>query len=131
MAAARDPHEPTVEVLRRLVADAARLLRAYRDLLRVQVRATGRDLAVAGLLAGAALVLAVLVPVLAVVVLILVLALWLPAWLAVLGVLVLVAATSAGLAALGVRRLRRRRAAWAAQVGGELRWLRGLFHRES
>jgi uncharacterized membrane protein len=130
MTAARDPHESTLEVLRRLVADAARLVRAYRAALRAQVRATGRDLAVAGLLAGLALVLAVLVPVLAVAVLILVLALWLPAWLAVLGVLVLVAGASVGLALLGLRRLRRRRAAWAAQVGGELQWVRGLFHRE-
>jgi uncharacterized membrane protein len=130
MTTAPDPEPPTPEVLRRLAADVVRLLRAYRDALRVQARAAGRDVVVAGLLAGAALLLAALTPALAVAVLVLVLALWLPAWLAVFSVLVVVLAASAGLVALSLRRLRRRREAWTAQLSGELRWLRGLFQRE-
>ncbi|MDR7481777.1 MAG: phage holin family protein [Armatimonadota bacterium] len=130
MATAPEP-QPTAEVVRRLVADVVRLLQAYRDALGAQARATRRDIAMASLMTGAALALAALVPALAVAALILVLTLWLPAWLAVLGVLVLVLATSAGLVALSLRRLRRRRAAWSSQVGEEVRWLRNLFHRES
>ena len=123
--------ESTAEVVRRLIADIARLIQTYGREIRAHARGFGRDIAVAAAMIGAALVLGILALGLTVAAMVLVAAIWLPGWLAamaVLGVMIVAVALLVGLAA---RRVRRRRAAWSARVEEEVRWLKSLFPRES
>jgi len=124
-------HEPVGELVRRLIADVARLIQLYGAAVRDHLRGLGRDMATAALLIGAALVLGVFAMGVLVAGLVLVATLWLPGWLAALAVLGVMLAVMAILIWIGVRRVRRRRAAWTARVAEEVRWLRSLFPRES
>jgi hypothetical protein len=119
--------EPTGQVLLRIASDLAALLRLYGRALQDHARGLARDVALAAVLIGAALVLGVFVLGLTVVTVVLVVALWLPAWAAALLVLAATATVSVTIVMIGLRRVRRRRAAWAAQVAEEVRWLRSLF----
>jgi hypothetical protein len=123
--------EPTGEVLRRLAADLAALAQFYRDEIRAHYEGLARDALRAGLFIGAALALGFFALGLLVATLVLVVAIWLPGWLAALAVLVVVLLVIALLVLVGLNRVRRRRAAWAARVEEEVRWLRSLFARES
>lgn len=123
--------ESTGEVLRRIAADVAALLRLYGRALQDHTRGLARDVAVAAALIGAALILGVFALGLIVATLVLVVAVWLPAWAAALVVLGATAGISAAMVFAGVRRVRRRRAAWAARMAEEVRWLRSLFPTES
>ncbi|MBI3998066.1 MAG: phage holin family protein [Armatimonadetes bacterium] len=123
--------EPTGELVRRLIADVALLIQLYGRAIREHLRGMGRDVARAAVMIGAALVLGALAIFVAIVTLILVLDIWLPGWLAALIVLVVMLAATAVLVWAGIRRVRRRQAAWSAQVAEEIRWLRSLFPRES
>lgn len=127
----RSSPEPTGELLRRLVSDVAALLHLYGRALQDHTRGLARDVAVAAALIGAALVLGVFALGLVVATLVLVVALWLPGWAAALVVLGAIAVLSTGLVFTGIRRVQRRRAAWAARVAEEVRWLRSLFPTES
>jgi ABC-type multidrug transport system fused ATPase/permease subunit len=123
--------EATGELLRRLAADLTALVRLYGRAVREHVSGMARDLATAALLIGAALILGVLALGLAVALVVLVVALWLPAWLATLVVLASIVIAMAALVLVGTRRVRRRRAAWAARMAEEIRWLRSLFVSEN
>jgi hypothetical protein len=123
--------EPTGEVLRRLAADVAALLRLYGRALQDHSRGLVRDVAVAAALIGAALVLGVFALGLIVATLVLVLAVWMPAWAAALVVLGATGGIAVLIVVVGIGRVRRRRAAWAARVAEEVRWLRSLFPTES
>jgi ABC-type multidrug transport system fused ATPase/permease subunit len=123
--------EPTGELLRRLAADLAALVRLYGRAVRDHLRGMARDVAIAALMIGAALVLGIFALGLAVALVVLVVAIWLPAWLATLLVLAGVVIVMAALVLVGVRRVRRRREAWAAKVAEEIRWLRSLFPSEN
>lgn len=123
--------EPTREVLRRLASDVAALLRLYGRALQDHSRGLARDVAVAAGLIGAALILGVFALGLIVATLVLVLAVWMPAWAAALLVLGVTLSISVAIVVVGIRRVRRRRAAWAARVAEEVRWLRSLFPTES
>lgn len=123
------PSEPTAEVIRRLAADLAALVRFYGGAIRDHLRGLGRDLALAAILVGAALVLGILAVGVAVATLILVVAIWLPAWLASLTVLAVMLILMGSLVLAGVGRVRRRRAAWSARMAQEIRWLESLFPR--
>ncbi|OFX32654.1 MAG: hypothetical protein A2Z07_12065 [Armatimonadetes bacterium RBG_16_67_12] len=125
------PPEPTGEVLRRIAADVAALLRLYGRALQDHTRGLARDVAAAAALIGAALVLGIFALGLIVATLVLVVAVWLPAWAAALVVLGATTVLMAALVFIGIRRVRRRRAAWAARVAEEVRWLRSLFPTES
>jgi ABC-type multidrug transport system fused ATPase/permease subunit len=125
------PSEPTGELLRRLAADIAALARLYGRAIRDHARGLARDVAMAAAMIGAALALGLLALGLIVATLVLILDIWLPAWLAACIVLAVIALAMALLVFSGVRRVRRRRAAWAARVEEEVRWLRSLFPRES
>ena len=123
--------ESTGDLLRRLAADVAALAQVYGGEVRDHYQGLAKDAARAALLIGAALALGFFALGLLVATLVLVVAIWVPGWLAalaVLGVLILVIAL---LVIGGVRRVRRRRAVWAARVEEEVRWLRSLFPRES
>lgn len=124
------PPEPTGEILRRLTADVAALLRLYARAFQDHARGLVRAVAVAAALIGAALVLGIFALGLIVATLVLVVAIWLPAWAAVLVVLGAVAGMSAVMVLAGIRRVRGRRAAWAERVAEEVRWLRSLFPTE-
>lgn len=123
--------EPTIELLRRLWADVAALVRLYGRALQDHSRGLARDVALAAALIGAALILGVFALGLVIATLVLVVAIWLPAWAAALVVLGATAGISAAMVFVGIRRVRRRRAAWAARVAEEVRWLRSLFPTES
>ena len=123
--------ESTAEVVRRLIADVARLIQTYGREIRAHARGLGRDLAVAAAMIGAALVVGGFALGLAVAAMVLVAAVWLPGWLAALVVLAVMLVVMALLVGLAVRRVRRRRAAWSARVEEEVRWLKSLFPRES
>jgi ABC-type multidrug transport system fused ATPase/permease subunit len=125
------PPEPTGDLIRRLVADAAALVRLYGEAVRDHLRGMARDVAAAALMIGAALVLGIFALGLAVAAVVLVVAIWLPGWLAALVVLAAVLAVMGGLVLVGARRVRRRRQAWAAKVAEEIRWLRSLFPSEN
>jgi 2-oxoglutarate ferredoxin oxidoreductase subunit gamma len=123
--------EPTGELVRRLIADVARLIQLYGQTVQSHLRGLGRDISTAALMIGAALLLGVFAMGVLVATLVLVADIWLPGWLAALVVLGVMLAAMAILVLIGVRRLRRRRAAWSARVAEEVRWLRSLFPRES
>jgi predicted membrane metal-binding protein len=125
------PREATGELVRRLIADLAALIALYGRALQDHARGLGRDVATAALMIGAALILGIFALGVVVATLILVAAIWLPAWLAALIVLGVMLAVIGTLVWIGVRRVRRRRAVWAARVAEEMRWLRSLFPRES
>jgi hypothetical protein len=125
------PTEPTGEIVRRLLTDLAALLRLYGRALDAHARGLARDVGLAAAMVGAAAVLGLLAIGLGVASLVLIVSLWVPAWVAAVLVLALLAGTMAALVLVAVRRVRRRRAAWAARVEEELRWLRSLFLRES
>jgi xanthine/uracil permease len=119
--------EPIGEILRRLAADVAALVRLYGRALQGHAAAMARDAALAAAMIGAAAVLGVFALGLMVALLVLVLSIWLPPWLAALLILLGVVLAMAVLVLLGIRRVRRRSAAWAARVEEEVRWLRSLF----
>lgn len=123
--------ESTVEVVRRLIADIARLIQTYGREIRAHARGLGRDMATAAVMIGAALLLGVFALGLAVAAMVLVAAIWLPVWVAALVVLVGMMVVMAVLVGLAVRRVKRRQAAWSARVEEEVRWLKSLFPRES
>ncbi|MGQ0570597.1 MAG: phage holin family protein [Armatimonadota bacterium] len=123
--------EPTGDLVRRLIADLAALAALYGLAIRDHLRGLGRDVAMAALLIGAALVLGIFALGLVVATLVLVVAIWLPAWLAALVVLGIILAVMAILVRIGLTRARGRRATWAAKVAEEVQWLRSLFPRES
>jgi len=123
--------EPVGEMVRRLIADVGRLIQLYGETAQDHVRGLGRDMATAALLIGAALLLGVFAMGVLVAGLVLVANIWLPGWLAALVVLGVMLAAMAILVWIGVRRVRRRHAAWSARVAEEVRWLRSLFPRES
>ncbi len=123
--------EPTGEILRRLIADVASLIRLYGRTLEEHAGGMARDVAAAALLIGAALVLGVFALGLVVALLVLIVAIWLPPYLAALVVLGTIALAMAALVLTGVRRVRRRRAVWATRLEEEVRWLRSLFPKES
>ncbi len=131
---ARSPErgaESTGDVLRRLAADVATLAEVYGAEIRDHYQGLTRDAVRAALFIGAALALGFFALGLLVAAIVLVVAIWIPPWLAsllVLGALVLAIAL---LVIVGIRRVRRRRAIWAARVEEEVRWLRSLFPRES
>lgn len=125
------PAEPTGEIVRRLLADLTALLRLYGRAIDTHARGMARDVGVAAAMVGAAAVLGLFAIGLGLASLVLIVSLWVPAWAAALLVLVVVAATMAALVLAGVRRVRRRRAAWAARVEEEIRWLRSLFPKEN
>lgn len=91
----------------------------------------GRDLALAAVLVGGALVLGVFALGLAVATLVLILSVWMPGWLAGLVVMGTVVTFMGVMVLVAARRVRRRRAAWAARVSEEVRWLKSLFTGES
>jgi len=123
--------EPSGELVRRLIADVARLIQLYGQTVQSHLRGLGRDISTAALMIGAALLLGVFAMGVLVATLVLVADIWLPGWLAALVVLGVMLAAIAILVLIGIRRLRRRRAAWSARVAEEVRWLRSLFPRES
>ncbi len=123
--------EPTGDLVRRLIADLSALAVAYRRATSAHLHGLGRDVAVAALLIGAALVVGIFALGLAVAALVLVVAIWLPGWLAALVVLGVTVISMGVMVAVGVTRVRRRRAAWTAAVAEEIRWVRSLFPRES
>ncbi|MDR7422267.1 MAG: phage holin family protein [Armatimonadota bacterium] len=123
--------EPTGELLRRLAADLGALVRLYGRAVREHLQGMARDVATAVLMIGAALILGIFALGLAVALVVLVVAIWLPAWLATLVVLAALVIAMAVLVFVGVRRVRRRRQAWAAKVAEEIRWLRSLFPSEN
>ncbi|MDQ7859796.1 MAG: phage holin family protein [Armatimonadota bacterium] len=123
--------EPTGELLRRLAADLGALVRLYGRAVREHLQGMARDVATAVLMIGAALILGIFALGLAVALVVLVVAIWLPAWLATLLVLAALVIAMAVLVFVGVRRVRRRRQAWAAKVAEEIRWLRSLFPSEN
>jgi len=123
--------ESTAEVVRRLIADVARLIETYGREIRVHARGFGRDIGIAAAMIGAALVLGIFAIGLAVAAMVLIVAIWLPGWLAALVVLGVIIASMALLVGLAVRRVKRRRAAWSARVEEEVQWLKSLFPRES
>jgi hypothetical protein len=127
----KTPSEPTGDILRRLLTDIAALIGLYGRAMREHVRGTARDVGLAAAMIGAATVLGVFALGLAVAAVVLVAAIWLPAWLAALIVLACIVLTMAVLVVAGLRRVRRRRSAWASRVEEEIRWLRSLFPRES
>lgn len=123
--------EATGELVHRLIADLAALIALYGRALQDHARGLGRDVATAALMIGAALILGIFALGVLVATLILVMSILLPAWLAALIVLGVMLAAIGTLAWVGLRRVRRRRAVWAARVAEEMRWLRSLFPRES
>lgn len=123
--------EATGELVRRLIADLAALIALYGRALQDHARGLGRDVATAALMIGAALILGIFALGVVVATLILIAAIWLPAWLAALIVLGVMLAAIGTLVWIGARRVRRRRAVWAARVAEEIRWLRSLFPRDS
>lgn len=123
--------EPTGELVRRLIADVAALIQLYGRAIRDHVRGLGRDVAVAAIMIGAALALGIFAIGVAVATIVLVLAIWLPGWLAALVVLGVMLAVMGLLVLIGMRRVRRRQAAWSERVAEEARWLRSLFQGKS
>jgi ABC-type multidrug transport system fused ATPase/permease subunit len=123
--------EPTGDLVRWLIADIARLIQLYGRAVQEHLHGLGRDLATSALLLGAALLLGVFAMGVLVTALVLVVSVWLPGWLAALVVLAAMLAAIAILVLVARSRLRRRRAAWAARVAEEVRWLQSLFPRES
>ncbi len=123
--------EATGDLIRRLIADLAALIALYGRALQEHARGLGRDVAMAALMLGAALLLGIFALGVLIAALILVMSILLPAWLAALVVLGAMLVAMGVLFWIGVRRVRRRRAAWTAQVAEEMRWLRSLFPRES
>jgi putative superfamily III holin-X len=123
--------ESTGDLLRRLAADAARLAQVYGGEIRDHYQGLARDAMRAALLIGAALVFGFFAVGLLVATLVLVVAIWVPGWVAALVVLGVLAVVIAILVLVGVGRVRRRRAVWAARVEEEVRWLRSLFPRQS
>ncbi len=123
--------EATSELIRRLIADLAAMVAMYGRVIQDHVRGMGRDIAKAALMIGAALILGIFALGVAVAALILVVAIWLPGWLAALVVLGVMLAAMGLLVFIGIRRVRRRRAAWAARVEEEMQWLSSLFPRQS
>lgn len=123
--------EPMADLMRRLASDVAALVQIYGRDLRNHVGGMGRDLAVAAVLVGGALVLGVFALGLAVATVVLILSVWMPGWLAGLVVMGAVVTSIGVLMLVAARRVRRRRAAWAARVSEEVRWLRSMFPKES
>lgn len=116
--------------MRRLASDVAALVQIYGRDLRNHVGGMGRDLAVAAVLVGGALVLGVFALGLAVATVVLILSVWMPGWLAGLVVMGAVVTSMGVLMLVATRRVRRRRAAWVARVSEEVRWLRSMFPKE-
>ncbi|MGH2405284.1 MAG: phage holin family protein [bacterium] len=123
--------EPTGELVRRLVADVAALLRLYGREIREYVRGLGRDAAVAAAMFAAAAALGLFALGVMVAVLILVADIWLPTWAAALLVLGVMIVAIGVLVLLAMRRIRRRQARWSARMAEEVRWLRSLFQGKS
>jgi hypothetical protein len=123
--------EPTADLVRRFASDVAALAHTYGRDIRDHLRGMGRDLALAAVLVGGALVLGVFALGLAVATLVLILSVWMPGWLAGLVVMGTVVTSMGVMVLAAARRVRRRRAAWAARVSEEVRWLKSLFTRES
>lgn len=123
--------EPSGDLLRRLLADAAALGRVYGRATREHLHALAKDFAFAALMVGAAVALGVMAIGVAVAALVMVAAIWLPGWLAALVVLGVMIATMGVLLFLGKVRLRRRRAVWAARMAEEISWLQTLFSRRN
>jgi hypothetical protein len=123
--------EPTGEILRRLMADLAALVAMYGRAIRDHAQGMVRDVGLAAALIGAALILGIFALGLMVALLVLVVAIWLPPWAAALVVLAGLSVLMGVLVLTGVSRVRRRRAAWAARVEEEIRWLRSLFPTEN
>ncbi len=123
--------EPSGDLLRRLLADVAALGGVYGRAVREHLHALAKDFAFAALMVGVAVALGVVAIGLAVAAIVLVAAIWLPGWLAALVVLGVMITAMGVLLSLGKVRLRRRRAAWAARVAEEIRWLQTLFPRRS
>lgn len=119
--------EPSGELLRRLLADALALGREYRRAAQEHLRALARDFAFAALMVGIAIALGIVAVGVAVAALVLVAAIWLPGWLAALVVLGFMITAMGVLLSFGKVRLQRRRAAWAARVAEEIRWLQTLL----
>ncbi|MDI6771886.1 MAG: phage holin family protein [bacterium] len=125
------PGEPSGDLLRRLLADAAALGGVYGRAAREHLHVLARDFAFAALMVGIAVVLGVMAIGVAVAALVMTVAIWLPGWLAALVVLGVMVTAMGVLLSLGKVRLRRRRAAWAARVAEEIHWLQTLFSRRS
>lgn len=125
------PGEPSGDLLRRLLADTAALGGVYGRAAREHLHALARDFAFAGIMIGAAVALGVMAVGVAVAALVMVAAIWLPGWLAALVVLGVMITAMGVLLSLGKVRLRRRRAAWAARMAEEIRWLQTLLSRRS
>ncbi|MBM3469321.1 MAG: phage holin family protein [Armatimonadetes bacterium] len=123
--------EPSGDLLRRLLADAAALGGVYGRATREHLLALARDFAFAALMVGAAVALGVMAIGLAVAAIVMVAAIWLPGWLAALVVLGIMITAMGILLSLGKVRLQRRRAAWAVRMAEEIRWLQTLFTRRS
>lgn len=123
--------EPTGELVRRLIADLAALVRLYGREIRDYVRGLGRDVVMAAIVLAAAASLAFFALGVVIAVLILVADIWLPGWAAALFVLGIMVAAIGVLVWLGMRRLRRRQAVWSARMAEEVRWLRSLFQGKS
>ncbi len=123
--------EATGELVHRLIVDLVALIAVYGRALQDHARGLGRDVATAALMIGAAVLLGIFALGVLVAALILVMSILLPAWLAALVVLGSMLVAMGVLIWIGLRRVRRRRAAWAAQVAEEMQWLRSLFPRES
>src|SRR3990172_3732477 len=79
--------EPSGELVRRLIADVARLIQLYGQTVQSHLRGLGRDISTAALMIGAALLLGVFAMGVLVATLVLVADIWLPGWLAALVVL--------------------------------------------
>ncbi len=127
----RSESEPTGELVRRLLADAAALVNLYGREIRAYVRGLGRDAMVAGIMVAAALALGLFALGVAVAALILVADIWLPSWAAALLVLGIMVAAAGVLVLLARRRIRRRAAGWSSRVAEEVRWLRSIFQSKS
>jgi ABC-type multidrug transport system fused ATPase/permease subunit len=125
------PGEPSGDLLRRLLADAAALGGVYGRAAREHLHALARDFAFAALMIGVAVALGVMAIGVAVAALVMVAAIWLPGWLAALVVLGVMITAMGVLLSLGKVRLRRRRAVWAARMAEEIRWLQTLLSRRS
>ncbi len=123
--------EPSGELLRRLLADAAALGGVYGRAVQEHLRVLAKDLAFAAIAIGAAAALGVMAIGVAVATLVLVAAIWLPGWLAALVVLGVMITAMGILLSVGRIRLRRGRASWAARVSEEIRWLQSLFPRRN
>lgn len=123
--------EPTGELVRRLIADLAALVRLYGREIRDYVRGLGRDVVMAAIVFAVAASLAFFALGVVIAVLILVADIWLPGWAAALFVLGIMVAAIGVLVWLGMRRLRRRQAVWSARMAEEVRWLRSLFQGKS